>query len=185
MRTRGEVAHAERVGVFNEIFVAHWGAVRHHVECVLDDDDEVSDLVSEVFSLAWVKLDVLRPLGLIWLLRTADNKLKDRDRTLRVRAGAMEAVRRMAEGARAHDLLDSLAVRHAIDSALTPRERRFVIFFYWDRLAAGEIAELDRCSQASVFTTLSRARAKLIGELGRDVGSRSELPGRQSMIGAA
>lgn len=53
------------------------------MECVLDDDDEVSDLVSEVFSLAWVKLDVLRPLGLIWLLRTADNKLKDRDRTLR------------------------------------------------------------------------------------------------------
>jgi RNA polymerase sigma factor (sigma-70 family) len=169
--------------VFNDIFVAHWGTVRHHVECVLDDDDEVADLVSEVFSLAWVKLDVLRPLGLTWLLRVADNKLRDRDRSLRSRAGAMEAVLRMADGPRAHDVLDTLAVRHAIDSVLTPRERRFVIFFYWDRLAAGEIAELDRCSQASVFTTLSRARAKLIGELGRDVGSRAEQRGPQSMIG--
>lgn len=184
MRTRGEVAHAERVGAFNEIFVAHWGSVRHHVECVLDDDDEVSDLVSEVFSLAWAKLDPLRPLGLIWLLRTADNKLKDRDRTLRARAGAVEGIRRMIEGSRAHDVLDSLAVRQAIDSVLTARERRFVIFFYWDRLAAGEIAEVDRCSPASVFTTLSRARAKLIGELGRDFGSRAELPGPRPMVHA-
>lgn len=185
MRTRGEVAHAERVGVFNEIFAAHWGSVRHHVECVLDDDDEVSDLVAEVFSLAWTKLDLLRPLGLIWLLRTADNKLKDRDRTVRARAGAIEAIRRMAESSRVHDVLDSLAVRHAIDSVLTPRERRFVIFFYWDRLAAGEIAELERCSQASVFTTLSRARAKLIRELGRDVGASEGLPAPRPMIGAA
>jgi len=123
--------------------------------------------MSEVFSLAWVKLDERAPLGLDWLLRVADNKLKDRSRNLRARDRAIEAIRLFSRRG-IHDLLDSLAVRQAIEVVLTPRERRLINLFYWDRLAAGEIASLVGCSQAAVFTTLSRARSKLEAELRQD-----------------
>lgn len=151
--------------VFTRVFEAYWARVRHHIECVIDDDDEVSDLVSEVFSLAWQKLDPRTPPGLIWLLRVADNKLKDRERKMRSETRAMDALRRRP-AAEVSDILDVMAVRHAMDVALTPREKRIVTLFYWDRLAAGEIAELLRCSQSVVFTTLSRARSKLVRQLG-------------------
>lgn len=155
-----------RVIAFNHVFEENWARVRHHVECVIDDPDEVSDLVSEVFSLAWSKLNERKPLGLIWLLRVADNKLKDRERRTLTEIRVMEALRRGSKSQRSADSLDAIAVRHAIDAVLTLREKRMIILFYWDRLAAGEIAELLRCSQSVVFTTLSRARAKLEAELG-------------------
>lgn len=150
------------------MFAANWARVQHHVECAVDDEEEAADLVSEVFALAWLKLDERKPLGLIWLLRTADNKLKDRERKTRAEDRALEALRRRPQGERPSDILDALAVRHAIAVVLTPREKRMIVLFYWDRLAAGEIAELLRCSQSAVFTTLSRARAKLERELGLD-----------------
>ena len=159
---------AERVAAFQRVFEQNWARVRHHIECVVDDPDEVSDLVSDVFTLAWSKLDERKPLGLIWLLRAADNKLKDRERRRRSEVRAMDALRHGVGGRRQSDVLDAIAVRHAIETALTPREKRMLVLFYWDRLAAGEIAELLRCSQSVVFTTLSRARVKLERELGLD-----------------
>jgi RNA polymerase sigma factor (sigma-70 family) len=163
---RKQAREAERVAAFNTIFAANWARVQHHVECVIDDEEEAADLVSEVFALAWLKLNERKPLGLVWLLRVADNKLKDRARTARAEGRALEALRSRTTGERSSDILDAIAVRHAIESVLTPREKRMVVLFYWDRLAAGEIAELLRCSQSVVFTSLSRARAKLEHELG-------------------
>ena len=165
MSRRAEERAAERERVFTAIYAQHCAAVQSHAECTLDDDSEVAEVVADVFLLAWRKLDPACPLGLVWLLRACDNKLKDRDRSERAHARAIDAVRtghRAPQG----DLLDALAVRRAIDTVLTPRERRIVILAYWDRLAAGEIAELLRCSQGTVWTTLSRARRKLQSELG-------------------
>lgn len=162
---RKQERDALRAATFQGIFEQNWSRVRHHIECVIDDPDEVSDLVSDVFSLAWSKLDVRKPLGLIWLLRVADNKLKDLERRARTEVRAMDALRSGSGLQPDSDILDAIAVRHAIDVVLTARERQMVILFYWDRLAAGEIAELLRCSQPVVFTTLSRARAKLHVEL--------------------
>lgn len=153
--------------MFSNIFRAYGENIRHHIACEVDDEDEVSDLVSEVFSLAWIKLDERAPLALGWLLRVADNKLRDRSRNLRARDRAIDAIQLFSRR-RFQDLLDSLAVRQAIDLSLTPRERRIVNLFYWDRLSAGEIASLVGCSQAAVFTTLSRARSKLGAELSHD-----------------
>ena len=64
------------------------------------------------------------------------------------------------------NLMAEYQLTFPFDTVLTPRERRIVILAYWDRLAAGEIAELLRCSQGTVWTTLSRARRKLQSELG-------------------
>lgn len=166
MNGRSEARNGEREAVFKEIYDTLWAPVQRHVECVVEDDSEVAEIVSDVFLLAWRKLDVAKPLGLIWLIRAADNKLKDRERSRRARARAMDTVHAVYAAPSDDDMLDSLAVRQAVDTALTQRERRIVMLAYWDQLAAGEIAELLRCSQASVWKTLSRARKKLEMELG-------------------
>lgn len=166
MSGRSDARDREREAVFKEIYDTLWAPLQHHVECVVEDDSEVAEIVSEVFLLAWRKLDAAKPLGLVWLIRAADNKLKDRERSRRARARALDAVHVTYADPNDEDMLDSLAVRHAVDTVLTPRERRMVMLAYWDQLAAGEIAELFRCSQATVWTTLSRARKKLEAELG-------------------
>lgn len=161
-----EARNGEREAVFREIYDTLWAPVQRHVECVVEDDSEVAEIVSDVFLLAWRKLDVAKPLGLIWLIRAADNKLKDRERSRRARARAMDTVHAVYAAPSDDDMLDNLAVRQAVATVLTQRERRIVMLAYWDQLAAGEIAELLRCSQASVWKTLSRARKKLEVELG-------------------
>ncbi|MEV4667583.1 RNA polymerase sigma factor [Microbacterium sp. LWO12-1.2] len=166
MNGRSEARNGEREAVFKGIYDTLWAPVQRHVECVVEDDSEVAEIVSDVFLLAWRKLDVAKPLGLIWLIRAADNKLKDRERSRRARARAMDTVHAVYAAPSDDDMLDNLAVRQAVATVLTQRERRIVMLAYWDQLAAGEIAELLRCSQASVWKTLSRARKKLEVELG-------------------
>lgn len=60
--------------------------------------------------------------------------------------------------------LDALALQQAMKS-LNARERQVVVLTYWDELSAGEIADVLRSSQAAVWTTLTRARAKLRAQL--------------------
>ncbi|MFJ2552877.1 RNA polymerase sigma factor [Microbacterium sp. NPDC087591] len=170
MSGRSQARDSTREAVFKEIYDTLWAPLQRHVECMVDDDSEVAEIVSDVFLLAWRKLDTAKPLGLIWLIRAADNKIKDRERSHRARARAMDTVHAVFAAPGDDDMLETLAVRHAIEKVLTQRERRVVKLAYWDQLAAGEIAELLRCSQASVWTTLSRARKKLEAELGLGEG---------------
>ncbi|MEV5071281.1 sigma-70 family RNA polymerase sigma factor [Microbacterium sp. LMI12-1-1.1] len=157
---------ARKEAAFAALFEQFWARVRRHVEVFVDDGDEVDELVSDVFGLAWEKLKPDRPMGLPWLLRTADNKVRDRDRRARSRSRAIDA---LVQGAAVQpgslDDLDKVAVRDAVAS-LSGHERRVVILTYWDELSAGEIAETLRCSPGSVWTTLSRARGKLRDQLG-------------------
>ncbi len=168
MVRRKEAFHAARVAVFTRVFEACRTGLREHVACFIDDEVDVADIVSDVFALAWAKLDHAKPLGMVWLLRAADNKIKDRERSLRVRARFLGEMRSAWRFPCAEDILDKIAVRRAMTALLTPREKQVVTLFYWDRLAAGEIAELLSCSQATIFTTLSRARRKLARELRPD-----------------
>jgi RNA polymerase sigma factor (sigma-70 family) len=159
------VERLRRQRVFVELFEAHWARVRRHIECVVENDDEVDELVADVFRVGWEKLKPDSPMGLPWLLRTADNKLRDRERRSRSRDRALVALtRRASVRASEFDALDRLEVRDAL-SKLSARERRVVMMTYWDELSAGEIAEVMGCSQGSVWTLLSRARAKLRSHL--------------------
>lgn len=158
---------AVRREVFTDIFARHFARVREHIECAIDDESEASEILSEVFALAWQKLEPATPMALSWLLRAADNKLRDRERHLRAKRMAVYAIVRGARPPQ-QDILDVLAVRHAIETVLSRREQRMIVLFYWDRLSAGEIASVMQCSQASVFTALSRARSALRERLGSD-----------------
>lgn len=151
--------------VYRRLFDEYWPRVRHHLECFIDDAEEVDELTAEVFLIAWRKLDPASPMGVRWFLRTADNKLRDRSRRARSRESAIDALTRgLSSPSEPLDPMEALALRRALAS-LNARERQVVVLTYWDELSAGEVAETLRTSPGAVWTTLTRARAKLRTQL--------------------
>lgn len=161
MATRGAELQAHKIAVFNRLFDDYWAPIRRHVESVLEDEQDVSDLVADVFVVVWEKLKPAKPWGLPSLIRTADNKLKDFHRKAGTSAKTIAALQVRGIPGRKFDVLDAFSIRQALNTVLTPRERRIVVLAYWDQLSAGEIAEVLECSQSSAWTTLCRARSKL------------------------
>lgn len=150
---------------FRILFDEHLPRVRRHLACFLDDPNEVEEIAAEVFVVAWRKLRPENPMGITWLIRTADNKLRDAARRHRSKRRAIDALTRgLQESSEALHPLETLALREAIVT-LSARERQVVVLTYWDELSAGEVAQVLRCSTAAVWTTLTRARAKLRRQL--------------------
>ncbi|WP_311245703.1 sigma-70 family RNA polymerase sigma factor [Microbacterium sp. WCS2018Hpa-23] len=156
--------------LYRTLFDEYWPRVRRHVACFVDNADEVDEIAAEVFVVAWRKLNPAKPMGLRWFLRVADNKLRDVMRRGQSRTRAIEAMTRGMQASEELHPLEALALRQALQS-LNARERQVVVLTYWDGLSAGEVSEVLRCSQAAVWTTLTRARQKLRGQLeAKEVG---------------
>lgn len=144
--------------VFSTVFDAHWAAIRHHIEGVVVDDGEVTQIVSEVFVTAWARLNPRKPMGRVWLLRAADRALRARSHAASTRWSTAAAVHEGIRGPQDEaDATEQAAVLRAL-SVLPARERRIIVLTYWDGLSVGEIAELARISVARVRKTLLRAQ---------------------------
>lgn len=166
MSTHGEDAETQRNEAFATLFDDNWAAVRHHVEAIVEDDAEVTEIVSETFLHAWSRLRPSRPMNRIWLLRAADRVLRRRTGRSTTRTGAIQAVHQgMAGEEAAADLTTRVRVLAAL-GVLTGRERRIIMLTYWDGLAVGEIAELLRRPRSRVRRMLNRAQERLRAELG-------------------
>lgn len=152
--------------VFTRVFDEHWAAVRHHIEGVVGDDDEVTEIVSEVFLAAWSRLRPSRPPGRVWLLREADRRLRTRGRRGATRLRALDALHNGLSGDPAPlGLVGRSEVLHAVGT-LSPAQRRIIMLTYWDGLTVGEIAELVRASESRVRKTLRLAEDRLRAALG-------------------
>ncbi|UPL14195.1 RNA polymerase sigma factor [Microbacterium galbinum] len=161
----GAPAPRSKAVAFRILFDEHLPRVRRHLSCFLDDRSEVEEIAADVFVVAWKKLQPENPMGITWLIRTADNKLRDAARRDRSKRRAIDALTRgLQETSDALHPLEALALREAIVT-LSARERQVVVLTYWDELSAGEVAQVLRCSAAAVWTTLTRARAKLRRQL--------------------
>jgi RNA polymerase sigma-70 factor (ECF subfamily) len=166
MSGRSEDPDPLRTEVFTRVFDEHWAAVRHHIEGVVGAEEEVTEIVSEVFLLAWTKLRPARPPSRVWLLRAADRRLRARSGRSSTPYGALDAVHVGVSCDDAPpDQRNRVEVLRAL-SVLTPAQRRIIMLTYWDGLAVGEIAELMRASEFRVRKTLGRARDRLSAELG-------------------
>lgn len=150
--------------LYRTLFDEYWPRVRRHVACFIDNSEEVDEIAAEVFVVAWRRLNPAKPMGLRWFLRVADNKLRDVMRRSQSRTRAIEAMTRGMQASDELHPLEALALRQALQS-LNARERQVVVLTYWDGLSAGEVSDVLRCSQAAVWTTLTRARQKLRGQL--------------------
>lgn len=166
MSGRSEDPNPLRNEVFTRVFDEHWAVVRHHIEGVVGAEDEVTEIVSEVFLLAWTKLRPARPPSRVWLLRATDRRLRARSGRASTPYGALDAVHLGLSGEEGGpDQHSRLAVLRAL-AVLTPGQRRIIMLTYWDGLTVGEIAELLRASELRVRKTLGRAQDRLCAELG-------------------
>jgi DNA-directed RNA polymerase specialized sigma24 family protein len=166
MSARGEDRETQRNEAFTRLFDANWAAVRHHVEGVVEDPDEVTEIVSEIFLVAWSRLIPTKPMDRIWLIRAADRVLAGRSGRSTLRRTAIDAVHGGVSGDEVPPDLTMRARVLAALGVLTGRERRIIMLTYWDGLAVGEIAELLRSPRVRVRRKLTRAKAKLRAELG-------------------
>ena len=166
MSARGRDRETQRDEAFTALFDANWAAVRHHVEGVVEDDAEVTEIVAEVFLRAWSRLIPSRPMSGAWLLRTADRILASRSGRMTMRWRALDALREGVAGEHStSDLTMRARVVRAL-GALNRVERRIIMLTYWDGLAVGEIADVLRSPRVRVRKMLSCARRKLREELG-------------------
>ena len=166
MSARGDDAEKQKDQAFTALFDANWAPVRHHVEGIVDDDAEVTEIVSEIFLLAWSRLDPVKPMDRLWLLRTADRVLRSRLSRAVTRRTALDAVHRGMSGAEGTaDLAMRVRVLTAL-GVLSRAERRIIMLTYWDGLAVGEIAEMLRSPKIRVRKTLRRAQRTLRAALG-------------------
>ena len=166
MNGRSEDPNPLRNEVFTRVFDEHWAAVRHHIEGVVAAEEEVTEIVSEVFLSAWSRLRPARPPGRVWLLRVADRHLRARPGRASTPHDALDAVHVGVTGdPDAPGRVGRIDVIRAL-GVLTPLQRRIIMLTYWDGLAVGEIAELLRASESRVRKTLGRAQDRLRTELG-------------------
>ena len=175
MKARSEDPNSLRNEVFSRLFDENWAAVRHHIECVVDDDAEVTELVSEVFFSAWSRLKPSRPFDRAWLLRFADRSLRRRWSRVADRSAVTEAVHAgvSEDAAEPGPQASHAEVLRAL-SSLSVRERRIIMLTYWDGLAVGEIAGSMGVSRSCAERIHRRAHVKLRRGLGLEGASDAE-----------
>ncbi|MGN8552194.1 UNVERIFIED_CONTAM: sigma-70 family RNA polymerase sigma factor [Microbacterium sp. SLM126] len=150
-----------RKAAFSALFAEHWPAVHSYVRRRVQDSGEAEEIASEVFRIAWQKLDPADPFGRPWLYRTAMNRVRDHYRRQSRRARAEEALQRRFEEAPLRADPDDVLTLRAAMRFLSEREREALLLTYWDGLSAAEVGAVLGCSPGTVWTLMTRAREKL------------------------
>lgn len=151
----------QRRSRLEDLFSAHAGAVRAYARRRVDPA-AADDAVSEVFVIAWRRLDDVPDDALPWLLGCARNVLAHQSRRFR----------------RDHALLDRLAAEGALGSAvgtdrglaralaqLTANDRELLLLIAWEGLEPGQAARVLGCSRNALAVRLHRARKRLAAAL--------------------
>lgn len=136
-------------------------ALRH---CGPDDAD---DVVSETFTAAWRRIDIVPSWPLPWLLVTAGNVIRNRRRADIRRASLADNLRHLDDGiaAAADDVVAERAHLLAALERLTELEREALLLTAWDGLGPLDAAAVARCAPRAFRARLARARARLAAEI--------------------
>lgn len=143
------------------------------------DRQDAADLVSEVFSIAWARLDAIpREHPMPWLLVTARNLLSNHvRRSIKID----ETVRRVA-GLPTEDVIDTADIVLAKNddalgralATLSPADRELLQLIGWDELSPAEAARVLGIGRGAVRVRLHRARRRLTAALERNRAADSE-----------
>jgi RNA polymerase sigma-70 factor, ECF subfamily len=121
------------------------------------------EVVSEVFLVAWRRLDQLPPDPLPWLLVTARNVIGSEFRAA-VRQESLAAELASWGSAVASDIADEVSERQAVLralAALSEADRELLTLSAWHGLSPRDAAAVVGCSTATYFVRLHRARRRL------------------------
>lgn len=171
---------------FEEIFDATYSRVLAYALRRAEDPGSAEEAVSETFTIAWRRLDVVpaeQPLP--WLLGTARKVLANQRRSARRRSPNGPHLDLDLAELRdpAPSISEALAEREAFAAAfaaLGERDREALSLIAWDGLRVAEAAKVVGCTAAAFSIRLHRARRRLLKELaasGHSLGEGStQLP---------
>jgi RNA polymerase sigma-70 factor (ECF subfamily) len=142
---------------------------------------DCDDVVSEVFLVAWRRLDELPDDPLPWLLVTARRVVANHWRG-RVRLQRHEAeLRALARWAGEPDVSGGVVRRSEMLDALgrlSADDREVLLLVGWDGLDTAGVARVLDCAPGAARMRLSRARQRLeeqLGDQARDAGAGLRL----------
>lgn len=158
---------------FRALFEAHYARVRryaHHRGIVGADAD---DLVADVFTVAWRRIDdVPTGAGLPWLLAVAGNVRRNRDRSARRFRAALRRLPAPEPAPPPPDPADP-ALADAL-AAMTPDDRELLRLVAWDGLTTRQLAAVLGCPDGTARSRLHRARRRLAALLSAPTPSAPE-----------
>jgi RNA polymerase sigma-70 factor (ECF subfamily) len=170
----------DRRARFERLYGAH--ADRVHAYALRRGSREAADdVVSDVFLVAWRRLDELPSEPLPWLYGVARRALANRRRGEN-RAAALQArlagtLGRPEAGAPPRSVRDD-RVQRAL-AGLPARDRELLLLIAWEGLRVNEAAEVLGVRSGTLATRLYRARARLAEALAEE-DAASERPARQA-----
>jgi RNA polymerase sigma-70 factor (ECF subfamily) len=137
------------------------------------------EVVSEVFLVAWRRVDELPSDPLPWLLVTARNVIGSEFRAAARQESLAAELASWGSGVAA-DIADEVSERQAVLralAALAEPDRELLTLSAWHGLTPREAASVVGCSPATYFVRLHRARRRLE----RAMADRPESEHRQEM----
>jgi RNA polymerase sigma-70 factor (ECF subfamily) len=158
-----EVQHRVRI---ERLFSAHVAAVRAYARRRVESS-AADDAVSEVFVIAWRRLDDVPEDALPWLLGCARLVLGHQQRRDRRDAALVERLRGVAHVASStFTVHDDDALGRAL-AQLRDRDRELLLLIAWEGLEPAQAAKVLGCSRNALDTRLHRARKRLAAALAR------------------
>jgi RNA polymerase sigma-70 factor (ECF subfamily) len=170
-----------RIARFERLYDANYKDIYAFVyRRVASRDSEVGDIVSEVFTTAWRRLDDVpdaseeRP----WLFGVArlcvQNHFRRGQGRLRL-ISRLISERHRAEIAETDADSRQMRLRSALVT-LRPRDREVLALVYWDGLSHAEAASVLGCSVNAVALRVSKAKVRLQARLGESTSVAPRAP---------
>jgi RNA polymerase sigma factor (sigma-70 family) len=148
---------------FRRLYQEHYQAIQAYVVRRVEDQADVADVVADVFTTAWRRLDKVPapPDDKLWLYGVARRVISGNRRSLR----RFRSLLARLEAGYGGDSVPcpQIAADGLLDAVrcLAPAEREALQLVHWERLSHAEAAAVLGCSANAVAIRVHRARAKL------------------------
>jgi RNA polymerase sigma-70 factor (ECF subfamily) len=168
------VSELQRREHLEELFVDHAAAVRAYALRRIDQA-AAEETVSEVFMIAWRRLDDVPSDPLPWLLACARRVLANQRRATRRRVALQERLSQAGEVPEVSEFdgVPDRSLGRALGE-LSEDDRELLLLAAWDELDPAQTALALGCSRSTLAVRLHRARRRLADSLQRI--EHEELP---------
>ena len=172
----------DRRGAFEELFAAHYWAVRAYV-LRRAPSASAEDILAETFLIAWRRLDSLSEDPLPWLFGVARRVMANQQRAERRRGALTTRLQGLLAGEDPH-WEPPTAMSEELAGAmvrLSAQEREALLLVAWEGLEPVRAARAAGCSAAAFRARLHRARRHVAAALADTaIAPKSSIAGESS-----